>query len=189
MRQFVGLNEAVLGEQEWIMADGDVLWNEGTTITWTDSGGDEQLDLGGPDGDSGDICVGSYHDFGVGPRAFDYRLHINIDGFNTSPVVGQQVQVYITEGQTSNVFTGPETPNDTTDTSGDIDRLPNLLGPFFATVWSTVAGNSIVASYQFRSSMRYLAPVVYNATNDDFLSTGDLHVVSITPLYPSVAQS
>lgn len=170
------------------MAAGDILWNEGTTITWTDSGGDEELDLGGVDGDAGDVAVGSYHDFGVAPRAVDYRLDIFIDGFDTAPVVGEQVLVYITEGWNTTEFSGPETPNDTTDSTGDVNRLPNMLGPFPVTVHSTTAADNLRATYEFRSSARYLAPVVHNDTADDLLTTSDAHTVEITPIFPNVEQ-
>ena len=171
------------------MAAGDVLWKEGTTITWTDSGGDEELDLGGADGDAGDVCVGSYHDFGAAPRPFDYRLDIDIDGFSSAPTVGQQVLVYISEASSTSLFTGPEAPADTTDSTGDINRLPNMLGPFPVTVRSTTSGDNLRASYEFRSSSRYLAPVVHNATAVELLTSSDAHTVKITPLYPNVAQS
>ena len=174
------------------MAAGDVLWKEGTPIVWGNAIGggiDEELDLGGADGDAGDVCVGSYRDFGATPRAVDYRLDIFIDGFETAPVVGEQIDVYISESSDGSVFTGPETPADTADSTGSTARLPNLLGPFPATVWSTTAGNNIVVSYEFRTSARYLAPVVHNNTADDLLATADAHTITITPLFPSVQQS
>ena len=171
------------------MAAGDVLHKEGTTVTWTDSGGDEELDLGGADGDAGDVCVGSYHDFGVAPRAIDYRLDIFIDGFATTPVIGEQVDIYISEGWDTSNFTGPESPSDTTDGTGDTNRLVNMLGPFPATVHSTTAEDNLIASYEFRSTVRYLAVVCHNNTADELKNTSDAHKIMLTPFYPNVEQA
>lgn len=171
------------------MAIGDVLHKTGTPIVWTDTGGDEVLDLGTANGNAGAVCVGAYHDFGVSPRPFDYGLTIFIDGFDTNPAVNAVVYLYISEGNSVTVFTGPESPSDTTSGAGSTARLPNLMGPFPVVVHSTTAGNKLVGAFEFRSPRRYLAPVVHNATAQKLLSTSDAHLITITPIYPFAAQS
>lgn len=170
------------------MAVGDELIVLGTPIVWTDSGGDEALDLGGLAATA--VRVGAYHDWGVAPRAFMYALDIFIDGFDTAPVVNETVNIYITEslvGVTS--FSGQESPADTSDGAGVAARLPNLLGPFPVVVWSTTAGNNLARAFEFRSPSRYMAPVVHNNTADALLSTADAHKITITPIYRQAQQS
>lgn len=167
---------------------GEVYLVEGTPVVWTDTGtgGDEVLDLGTANGNAGAVCVGAYHDFGVTPRPFEYRMAIFISGFTGAPVVGAQVNVYISEGATTTTFSGPESPSDTASGAGSVNRLPNLLGPFPVTVWSTTAGDDLVAYYTFRSDCRYLSPVVHNAAAVALQTSGDTHSVTITPVFQQV---
>lgn len=149
-------------------------------ITWTDTGGDEDLDLGSLAALTG-VRVGSYHDWGVDPRPGLYMMEIKIDGFDTSAVIGETIDTYIYEGQTTSFFSGPESPSDTTDGAGNVNRLPNLIGPLPVAVWSTTAADNIVAYRYFTSFARYLGPVVHNATADALLGTSDAHVITIYP--------
>lgn len=157
--------------------------NLGTTVTWTDSGGDEVLDLGGLA--AGSVRVGAYHDFGADPRPGLYQVEFFIDGFDTAPVVGESVNLYICEAQSStSIFTGPEAPADTSDGAGSTAKLPNHpVGPLPVFVTTTTAGDNLVKIYTFFSDARYLAPVVHNNTADALLSSGDAHTVKITPWY------
>lgn len=170
------------------MAAGEVLQQEGTAIVWANTGADEVLDLGTANGNADAVCVGAYHDWGAAPRANEYKLRIFIDGFDTAPVVGEQVLVYISESDATSNFSGPESPSDTTSGAGNTNRLPNMQGPFPATVHSTTAADNLVATYRFESSYRYFAPVVHNNTADKLLSTSDAHTITVTPLYPNVEQ-
>jgi len=148
-------------------------------VTWTDTGGDEDLDLGALP--SGSVRVGSYHDWGVDPRPGLYMMEVKIDGFDSSPVIKDPVYTYITEGQTTSFFSGPESPGDTTDSAGNIERLVNLLGPFPLRVWSTTAADNLVGYFYYTSFARYTAPVVHNASADALLGTSDAHVITIYP--------
>lgn len=171
------------------MAVGDILQKEGTPIVWTDSGGDEVLDLGTANGDAGAVCVGAYHDFGLPPRAREYRMDIDLDGFDSAPAApGEQVDIYITIASSTTTFTGPESPSDASSGAGDTNRLPNLMGPFPVTIHSTTAGDNLRQSYEFFSSSQYLAPVTHNNTALKLLSTGDAHRITITPLYMAQEQ-
>ena len=161
-----------------------VYLKRGTTITWLNTAGDEQLDLGdGVIGVAAAVGVGSYHDFGANPQPDEYELVIDIDGFDTAPVVGEAVNVYVTESTDASLWTGPEAPADTTDSTGAVVRLPNLKFIGSAIVHTTTAGDNLTASFRFTSSARYIAPVVHNGTADALLTTSDAHSVKITPLY------
>ena len=148
-------------------------------VVWTDSGGDEVLDLGGLAADA--VRVGAYHDWTVDPRSGLYMMEIKIDGFDTAPVVGQTVDTYISEGETTSLFSGPESPGDTSDGAGNVNRLANLLGPFPSKVHSTTAADNLVTYYYFTSFARYMSVVVHNNTADALLSTSDAHTVTIYP--------
>lgn len=158
----------------------------GTGIVWTDTGGDESLDLGEAAGDNcGDttvVCIGSYHDFGVDPRPGTYMMEVDLSGFATAPVVDEIVAVYISEGETTSVFSGPESPSDTADGLSAENRLGNMLGPFILTVHSTTAGDNLTGVFYFESYSRHLAPVVHNATADDLEESGDAHTITIYPV-------
>lgn len=148
-------------------------------VTWTDTGGDEVLDLGNLA--AGAVRVGAYRDWGADPRPGLYMLAIDIDGFATAPVVGETVDVYISEGETTTTFSGPESPSDTTDGAGSTNRLPNLLGPFPVAVHSTNTADNLRKTYIFASFARYHAPVVHNNTADNLLGTSDAHKIIIYP--------
>lgn len=153
----------------------------GTPIVWAATGGDEVLDLGGLAANA--VRVGSYHDFLVPPQPRLFMAEINIDGFDTAPVIGHAVNLYISEARFTTQFTGPESPSDTTDGAGNVDRLPNLLGPMPTFVWSTTPGDNLVRMHYFTSWARYLAPVVVNRVDNDALLTAGVHTITITPLF------
>ena len=158
--------------------------NRGTTIAWLNTAGDEELDLGdGANGLAGAVGVGSYHDFAAAPQPDEYELVVDIDGFDTAPVVGETVDVYVTESNDASLWTGPEAPSDTVDALGSSVRLPNLLYVVSAVVHTVTAADNLTARAFFRSSARYIAPVVHNNTADALLTTADAHRVNITPVY------
>lgn len=155
----------------------------GSVVTWLVSGGNEAMDLGAASGAADGVTVGSYHDWGGAPRPDEYHWELDIDGFDTAPVVGESVDLYISESEDETLWTGPEAPSDTNSGTGDTDRLPNLKYAGSAIVRSTTAGDNLVASGVFRSSTRYFAPVIHNNTADKLLSTADAHELRITPIY------
>lgn len=162
----------------------EIYLSRGTTVAWLNTAGDEELDLGdGALGLSGAVGVGSYRDFGAAPQPDEYEVEIDIDGFAAAPVVGETVDVYITESNNSTLWTGPEAPSNTVDSAGDVNRLPNLTYACSAVVRSTTAGDNLTAKGVVRSTARYIAPVVHNNTADDLLASGDAHAVRITPIY------
>lgn len=152
-----------------------------TGVTWTNTGGDEVLDLGGLA--AGAVRVGAYHDWGAGAKPDEYMGVLKLDGWDTAPVIGETVDVYISESQDGTIFSGPETPSDAADEAGDTDRLKNLLGPFSAAVHSTTATDDVVIVFYYQSAARFHAPVVHNNTADALLSTGDAHILTIYPNY------
>lgn len=159
-----------------------ILLQQETTITWLVSAGDEAIDLGSTDGAADGVALGSYHDWGAAPRSGWYLYELDVDGFDTAPVIGETVDLYVTTSLDATLWSGPEAPNDTTAGSGNTDRLKNLMYIDSAKVRSTTAGDNLVVSGRVFIPHRYFAPVVHNNTADKLLSTADAHKVRFTPI-------
>ena len=71
----------------------EVLLKEGISLTWTDTGGDYALDLGSLAATA--VRAGGEGNLGASPRAGKYRWTLVIDGFDTAPVVGESVDLYL----------------------------------------------------------------------------------------------
>ena len=153
-----------------------------TAVRWLVSAGDEAIDLGGTGGDADGVAVGSYHDWGSGSHSGWYQWWLDVDGFDTAPVVGESVDLYVTQSRDATLWDGPEAPNDTTAGTGDTNRLTNLTYLGSAVVHSTTAADNVTASGIAFLPARYFAPVVHNNTADKLLSTGDAHEVVFVPM-------
>lgn len=163
--------EVVIGtEQCW--SDGEANCNSGSR--------EEELDLGALAADG--VRVGSYHDWGADPRTTRYGWCMDIDGFDTAPVVGESVDLYAAVSEDLTPWTGPEAPADTTDGAGDENRLKNLTYLGSAVVRSTTAADNLTVCGRVIIPQRYVAPVVHNNTADALLSTSDNHEVIFWPL-------
>ena len=159
-----------------------------TTITWTDSGGDELLDLGGAS--AGTSTMGSFLDLGAGSRALDYEYEMTIDGFDSAPVVGETVVLYFSQSNATTNFDGNPTSDPTTSAEGTIieNALKNLILADAASVYTTAVGDELKISGIVRLPLRYVSPVVHNNTADALESSGDSHTVTLTPI-PNESQT
>ncbi len=153
-----------------------------TSVSWLVTGGDELMDLGSTNGAADGVEVGAYHNWGVAPRSADYMWVIDIDGFDTAPVIGETVDLYVAVSEDATLWSGPEAPSDAARGAGNTDRLPNLLYVGSATVRSITAGDNVVASGRVHIPQQYFAVVVHNNTADKLLSTSDAHRVRFTPI-------
>ena len=153
-----------------------------TAVRWLVSGGDEAIDLGGAGGNADGVAVGSYHDWGSGSHSGLYQWWVDVDGFDSAPVVGDSIDVYVTQSRDATLWDGPEAPNDTNAGTGDTDRLKNLLYLGSGIVHSTSVTDHVVASGVAFIPARYFAPVVHNNTADKFESSGDAHEVVFVPI-------
>lgn len=158
-----------------------------SAIEWTDSGGDEALDLGGLAADAG--RVGEFHDFGASSRSRLYAWMLVIDGFDTAPVPGEQIDVYWAESAEASTATtsGPVAYNASADAAlSDTSLLRNLRYLGSANIHSTTAGDDVIAEGLLEVNHRYGAPVIHNNSADALLSTSDSHRFIITPIPPEV---
>lgn len=153
--------------------------NAETAIAWT-VGGTPDIDLGGLAADA--VRVGERRDLGSAARAEWYEWRVNIDGFDTVPVVGERVDLYLatSDGTIEDGDVGA------LDAVGATVSLPNLTFLGSATVQTTTAADELHASGLIRIAARYVSPVVHNNTADALLGTADAHTFILTPIPPEI---
>lgn len=157
--------------------------NPETAIVWTDTGGDETLDLGSLA--AGAVRVGDIADLGVAPRSEFYEWKLIIDGFDTAPVVGETVDLYISY---SDQATAGREDGDVgvVDGAGATTDLPNLEYLGSAVVQTTTDADELIVSGKVRITSRYAIPVVHNNTADALAGTSDAHRFELTPVPPEI---
>ncbi len=155
---------------------------EETAKTWSDAttGGDYVMDLGSLAPDN--VKVGAQGDLGAAPRADQYQWKLVIDGFDTAPVVGETVDLYLAFSDGTYV----DGDVGTSDAAGFTSDLPNLLFLGAASVQTTTAGDNLIISGVCQITQRYVSPVVHNNTADALLGTADSHKFILTPVPPEV---
>ncbi len=152
-----------------------------TAIVWTDTGGDYALDCGSLAADG--VRVGAQGDLGTDAagRADRYQWQLIVDGFDTAPVVGEAVHVYL-----SFALDGSNTIMDgdvgVSDAAGATVDLPNLLYLGSAIVQTTTAADELIISGIVDIGARYVSPVVHNDTADALLGTSDTHKFTLVPI-------
>ena len=152
-----------------------------TAITWTDSGGDYTLDLGGLA--AGGVRIGQQGDLGAAPRADEYFWQVVIDGFDTAPIVDEHIDIYLAFAQDAIDIDGDV---GTADANGTTSDLKNLLHIGSAVVQTTTAANELITSGMVTIKSRYVSPVVHNNTADALLSTSDAHTFKLWPVPPEI---
>ena len=150
--------------------------NEETSKTWTDTAGDYTMDLGSLAADA--VRVGQQGDLGAAPRADMYAWKLVIDGFDTAPVVGETVDLYLSFSDGVNV----DGQVGTSDAAGSTVQLPNLLFLGAASVQTATASDELIISGTCQITQRYVSPVIHNNTADALLGTGDGHKFILTPV-------
>lgn len=149
--------------------------NQESPVTWTDTGGDYTLDLGGLA--AGSVRVGARGDLGSAARAKEYTWRFVCDGFDTAPVVGESIKIYLSTSDGTN----EDGDVGTADAAGSTAQLPNLHFLGEAVVQTTTAGDNIQCSGTVWLLDRYVSPVIHNDTADALLSTSDAHKFILTP--------
>ena len=158
-----------------------------TAVTWTDTGGDEVLDMGGLATD--DLAVGSFLDLGANSRSSDYVFTFFVDQFETDPVVGESIDLYWATGTDTANFDGVVTtaPGDSSTGTAVLAETPNLMYAGSAIVTTTTAASAKLRISGFiRFFNRYIFPVIHNNTADALNRTGDTHSITLIPVPPEV---
>ena len=147
-----------------------------TALEWTDSGGDYVIDLGGIAADG--VRVGARGDLGAAAHSDTYAWRFVLDGFDTAPVVGETVDIYVSTSDGTN----EDGDVGTADAAGVTVSLPNLMFLGSAVVQTTTAGDNLQVSGIVSLPNRYVSPVIHNNTVDALLSSGDAHKFFLTPM-------
>lgn len=170
------------------MTTNQVLTRFGTPVTWTDTGGDKLMDLGGLA--AAGLVMGAFLDLGVSPRPSLYSFELTIDGFDTAPVVGEIITLKFSTSNATTNFDGNPTTDPTTSAAGTITsaQAKNLtvLGGV-AEVYSVTAADELKISGFVELFNRYVSPVIENETADALLSSSDAHKLILTPVTQDIA--
>lgn len=156
-----------------------VYLKEQTAKTWTDTGGDYALDLGSLAAAA--VRAGGEGDLGASPRARHYRWTLVIDGFDTAPVIGESVDLYLAFSHDATQATRDGDLSGTDGASSTV-VLPNLLFLGSVVVQTTTAADEIITSGLVEIGHRYVTPVVHNNTTDALLGTSDAHKFILVPI-------
>lgn len=157
--------------------------NPETIIEWLNTGGDLDMDLGGLAAAA--VQMGAFHDQGAGARSHRWAFEFLVDGFDTAPVVGETVLLYISQSVATTNFDGNPTtdPTPTAEGTMTVAQLKNCSVPIgIVSVYSTTAGDEIKITGEALITSRYFSPVVHNNTADALLSTADAHSLKMWPL-------
>jgi hypothetical protein len=157
-----------------------------TTIEWLNTGGDLDCDIGGLAANA--VQMGAYHDMGAASHAEQCKIEMLIDGFDTQPVEGETVDLYLSFSDETTGFDGKPTTDPTASAEGTmtVAQLKNCLRVDSAVVVSTVAADVLKITAIVRIPARYVSPVVHNNTADALLSTADAHSIKLTKIPPEV---
>ena len=150
-----------------------------TTIRWQDSGADETMTLASLGAAAG--RNGALHDWGVQPRSSRFHWKFRCQ-FDTAPVVGESLQLYLREAGMGTSATDPTNDDGTGDTAMATDKERNLR--FIGTLVVDEAATGIVMSAEgeFESYARFSAPSVRNNTVDALHATVASNYFEITPV-------
>lgn len=165
----------------------EVLQNQGTIITWADSGGTHIITLKGLA--SGTGRQGVEHDFGVAavPFRFAWFAQIQFDTA-TPPVLKETIDIYLKTAPDGDNYDNDD--GDGTDIAVSAeDKLDNLHYLGSIRVDEAAADVKMQKSGTIEISAEKVAPVFWNASADnldDDTSTTDLKF-SLIPVPPEIA--
>jgi len=156
----------------------EVKVKQGTSITWTSSGGDETLDLSSLADGGG--RAGDEHDFGA---TFPLRVHIQMTlDFNSAPTAGEVVDLYWAASPDGTNYDGECTGTDAAyNDENDMKRLH-----YVGTLVCTNDTDPQRQSWVFFLPARYGVPVVSNQSGQALTSTGTDQTVVVTPLLDEI---
>ncbi len=162
------------------MAIKKILVSPETKIRWQDSGADEVMTLASLGASAGQN--GALHDFGAAPRASRYHYKFRCQ-FNTVPVVGETVDLYIREASLETSATDPTNDDGTGDVAlSSTDKLRNLLALRSLAVDEAATAGIMSVEGIFETAARHFGPVVFNAAADILHATAANNYFEVTPI-------
>lgn len=151
-----------------------------TAIVWSDTAGDLAMTLNNLAAGAG--RVGAQKDFGAGSTSEWYSWRLTVQ-FETAPVVGETVDVYLSTSNGSEEDGQEGTAN---AALGSTNSLKNMKFIGSLVVTSTDAAHDMTASGVCRITTRYVMPVIHNNTADNLKATNDTSEFTLTPIPPEL---
>ena len=150
------------------------------SVVWSDTAGDFVMTLN--DLDAGVARIGEQKDWGAGSTSEWYEWRLTVQ-FETAPVVGETVDVYLSTSD------GSEEDGQAGWTNIDVsdnNLLKNMHYIGSLVVTSVDAGSDMTTSGICRIATRYVSPVIHNNTADNLKATNDLSEFTLTPIPPEI---
>ena len=156
-----------------------------TSTVWTDAttGGDKLFDFGGIVNSTGQC--GAYLDLGASPRADVYELVVVLDGHASAPTLDSVFEIFITESNATTGFDGQLTTDPTDIAEGAVSLNQARMNCRFLGEIKTVSANAadiLQKRFVFRTSARYIAPIILNVSGTSLKTTADSHTMTLTPI-------
>lgn len=159
----------------------EILVKQGTTITWTSSGGTLAITLTSLANNAGRI--GAVHDRGA-THSRKMRLWLQIDFVTSNPTKGTTVDLYLITSDDNSNWDGGTAPTDAA--LGSADTLPQYVYVGSVVLDDLLSPNQS-ASFEIELGARYIAPVVFNNGSGQALTaTGTDQIIRMTPLIDEV---
>jgi len=156
----------------------EILYKQGTTVTWTSAGGDETLTLTSLADGNG--RAGDEHDFGATYSGL-VRIQLELD-FNAAPTAGEVVDVYWASSADGTDYDGEVSGSDAAyNDENDMKRL-NYVGSLVCTNDT----DPQIQSWLYFLPARYGVPVVSNQSGQALTATGTDQILTVTPIITEV---
>lgn len=147
-----------------------------TSITFRDSSGDVVMSL--QNLASGAGRVSAQYDRGAGSKARYHEVK-GIFQFETAPVVGETIEIYLFQSDGTYV----DGTVGTSDAALTTDKRKNGLLIGCVTVDTTSTGTDVIATFQdVPISSRYYSMGAWNATADNLKNTANTSRIIVTPM-------
>ncbi len=160
----------------------EVLVKPGTPITWQDSGGTCAITLQNLAFGAG--RVGAQYDKGVGAQEAWFHVHFVVQ-FETAPAIGEVVELYLLNHDGTHI---PGSVGSADAAVTVANKRNNLHCPLIV-----VSAEAATADLNYEATglaylpMRYISPVVWNASaGDNLQNTANISVVTLTPLVDEI---
>lgn len=165
---------------------GELYLEDGTTITWQDSGGDYGMTLQNLATVAG--RVGARGDLSAWPHAAFYRWYMEIE-WAAAPTIDQAVELYFGgwDADTPAYPTGQLPSTDTGYAAGaaGLSKRKNLMLAGVVTA-ETAAVGPFSAGGLIALPYRYVSPMVYNGGGQALKNTANANFVRLTPVYTQI---
>ncbi len=151
-----------------------------TPVVWSDTTGDLAMTLNNLAAGAG--RVGARKDFGAGSTADEFTWRLTVQ-FDTAPVVGETVDVYLATSDGTEEDGQVGTANAALSAEDKLKNL-TLIGSLVVDV--ATVDIDFTASGVCRIPTRYVSPVIFNNTADNLQATNDTGELTLTAIPPEI---